>query len=115
MTAIRPSFAYSPAPNRLGGPSFAGRAGRGSPGTERCDGHVAHLVAQHLQHPAAIQRGIGELRRENQVRVEIGAGVVRRVDPRPRTSSRSGAVVAGAPVRTHTTVTRVRQTDEGYT
>ena len=41
------------------------------------DGRVAHLVAQHLHHPAVVERRIGEARREDQVRVEVGGEVVR--------------------------------------
>lgn len=40
---------------------------------------VADFVAKHLHHAAVIERRIGEARRDDQVRVKIGAGVVGRV------------------------------------
>ena len=42
---------------------------------------VADFVAQHLQHPALVQVGVSELRGQDEIRIEIGAGVMRRVHP----------------------------------
>ena len=83
VTAMRPSFAYSPAPNRLGPDSSPVTRFR-LPGTERLRRGVAHLVAQHLEQPPAIEIGIGELRGQDQIRIEIGARVVRVVDAHRR-------------------------------
>ena len=47
------------------------------------DGRVPHLVSQHLHHPSVVQVRIGEMGRQDQVGIEIGSRVVRRVEPFP--------------------------------
>ena len=51
-------------------------------GDRRLRRREADFVAQHLHHPALVEVGIGELRGQDEIRIEIGAGVVRRVQPR---------------------------------
>ena len=53
-------------------------------GDRRLGRREADFVSQHLEHPSFVEVGVGELRGQDEIGIEIGAGVVRRVDPRAR-------------------------------
>ena len=63
-------------------------------GNRLLNGGVANLVSQHLEQPALVQVGSGQLRGQDEIGIQVGARVVRRVqagDGSVRQAHRTGA------------------------